>query len=47
MKSVTVAILVLAAVVLIEGERINSTLASLDDTFYQHYNRPPLPGQER
>ncbi len=50
MKSVTIAILALAAVILIEGERLNHTLDGLDDPFYQHDNRQMrglLPSQER
>jgi hypothetical protein len=33
-----VAIFVLTAVVVIEGERLNHTLDGLDDTFGQHYS---------
>jgi hypothetical protein len=50
MKSVTIAILALAAVILIEGERLNHTLDGLDDPFYQHdirLMRGLLPGQEK
>jgi hypothetical protein len=34
-----VAIFVLTAVVVIEGERLNHTLDGLDDTFGQHYSK--------
>lgn len=47
MRAIAVAIFVLAAVILIEGERLNHTLADLNDTAYQHWNRPAfhLPGE--
>jgi hypothetical protein len=40
-----ISILVLAAVILIEVERLNHTLDELDNHVYQHWNSFHLPGE--